>query len=171
MLSLTVLTIYPILNTFYLSFTEYSIIQDPQWVGFDNYIDIFENDPSVRVAVVNSFYYAFLSVPIGLVASFILALILNMRATGIGIYRTLFYLPTLVPPVAATITFTVMLEPRSGVVNSIINGMGFTGPAWLNDPSWSKPALIIISMWGHRLYDTNFSSRATRYSNSFDRSG
>lgn len=147
-ISLLVLTVYPILDTVYLSFTEYSVLEPPKWVGLSNYKEIFFKDTSVKPAVYNSLYYALLSVPIGLVLSLLLALLLNMRSIGIGVYRTLFYLPSLVPPVAATITFMIMFEPRAGLINSFIRSFGLTGPAWFNDPVWSKPGLIIMSLWG-----------------------
>ena len=148
MISLLVLTIYPILDTVYLSFTDYSILEAPKWVGLSNYEEIFLKDAAVKPAVYNSLYYALLSVPIGLVLSLGLALLLNMRAAGIGIYRTIFYLPSLVPPVAATITFLVLFEPRAGVINAILRFFGLPGPAWFADPAWSKPGMIILSLWG-----------------------
>jgi multiple sugar transport system permease protein len=147
-ISLIVLTIYPILDTVYLSFTEYSVVEEPKWVGLDNYEEIFLKDASVKPAVFNSLYYALLSVPIGLVLSLALALLLNMRAAGIGVYRTLFYLPSLVPPVAATITFLVMFEPRGGLINSFIRLFGISAPYWFDDPVWAKPGLIVMSLWG-----------------------
>jgi multiple sugar transport system permease protein len=147
-ISLVALTIYPILDTVYLSFTQYSVLEPPEWVGVQNYTEIFTKDAAVQPAVSNSLYYALLSVPVGLVLSLLLALLLNMRSVGIGVYRTLFYLPSLVPPVAATITFLVMFEPRGGLINSFIGLFGLPGPAWFNDPTWSKPGLIIMSLWG-----------------------
>ena len=148
MISLIALTIYPILDTVYLSFTDYSILEAPKWVGLSNYEELFFKDAAVKPAVYNSLYYALLSVPIGLVLSLGLALLLNMRAAGIGIYRTIFYLPSLVPPVAATITFMVLFEPRAGVFNSILRFFGLPAPAWFADPAWSKPGMIILSLWG-----------------------
>ncbi len=147
-ISLVVLTIYPIIDTAYLSFTNYSILEKPVWIGLQNYKDVFLNDSSVKPAVVNSLYYALLSVPISLILSLGLAMLLNMRAAGIGIYRTLFYLPSLVPPVAATITFLVMFEPRGGLINSFIRLFGISPPYWFNDPAWSKAGLIVMSLWG-----------------------
>jgi len=147
-ISLLALTIYPILDTVYLSFTQYSVLEAPKWIGLANYSELFFKDSAIGPAVYNSFYYAFLSVPIGLILSLGLALLLNMRAAGIGIYRTLFYLPSLVPPVAATITFLVMFEPRGGLINSFIRMFGVNAPFWFDDPNWSKPGLIIMSLWG-----------------------
>ena len=147
-IGLTALTIYPILDSLYLSFTEYSILESPKWVGLANYEEIFLNDTAVRTSVYNSLYYAFLSVPLGLILSLGLALLLNVRAVGIGVYRTLFYLPSLVPPVAATITFLVLFEPRGGLINSTIRVFGVTAPSWFSDPNWAKPGLILLSLWG-----------------------
>lgn len=147
-IGLTALTIYPILDSLYLSFTEYSILESPKWIGLANYEEIFLHDTAVRTSVYNSFYYAFLSVPIGLILSLGLALLLNVRAAGIGVYRTLFYLPSLVPPVAATITFLVLFEPRGGLINSTIRVFGVNAPSWFSDPNWAKPGLILLSLWG-----------------------
>jgi multiple sugar transport system permease protein len=148
LVSLLVFTAYPVLATFYLSFTDYSVLQPPSWVGLANYREMFVRDPAVWAAARNSAVYALLSVPIGLVLSLGLALVLNMRATGIGLYRTLFYLPSLVPPVASAIVFVVMLEPRSGPLNALLRGVGLPGPAWFADPFWAKPGLVILSLWG-----------------------
>jgi len=147
-ISMLVLVIYPVLNTIYLSFTEYSVLTPPEWVGLANYEEIFTKDLSMKPAVYNSLYYALLSVPIGLFLSLLLALLLNLRSVSINVYRTLFYLPSLVPPVAATLTFVVMLDPRAGLINTVIRFFGLPGPAWFDDPLWSKPAMIIMSLWG-----------------------
>lgn len=147
-ISLLVLTVYPILDTVYLSFTEYAVLSPPEWVGVQNYVEIFTKDLSVKPAVYNSLYYALLSVPISLLLSLLLALLLNMRSVGIGIYRTLFYLPSLVPPIASTLTFLVMFDPRAGLINTVIRFFGLPGPAWFSDPLWSKPGMIIMSLWG-----------------------
>ncbi len=146
-IGLLVFNVYPVLTSFYLSFTDYSVLQAPNWVGIENYQELFLNDPSVWIAVRNSAIYALLSVPIGLVVSFGLALLLNMRAAGIGIYRTLFYLPSVVPPVAAAIVFMVLFEPRAGLVNTLLRSIGLPAPAWFADPAWAKPGLVLLSLW------------------------
>ncbi|MBM7785435.1 carbohydrate ABC transporter permease [Tenggerimyces flavus] len=146
-LSLIAFTAYPVLASVFYSFTEYSVVQPPEWVGLANYERMFTNDPQFWIAVQNSAYYALISVPLGLVMSLVLALILNFGAKGIGFYRTLFYLPVLAPPVVATIVFMLMFSPDSGLVNTILRGVGLPTPGWLDDPSWSKPTLIILSLW------------------------
>jgi multiple sugar transport system permease protein len=148
LVSLLVFTAYPILASFYLSFTDYTILEPPRWVGLENYSTLSSADPSFWLSVYNSAYYAFISVPLGLLVSLGLALILNMQATGIGIYRTLFYLPALAPPVAGAIIFVVMFNSQGGLVNQLLELVGLPGPGWFSDPKWAKLGLIILSLWG-----------------------
>jgi multiple sugar transport system permease protein len=147
-ISLLVFTAYPVLASFYYSFTQYSIIQEPKWIGIENYVTMFTADPAFPISVYNSAYYAFLAVPLGLMSSLGLALLLNMKVRFIGGYRTLFYLASLTPPVAATIIFVIMFQPRGGLINGMLGFFGIQGPAWFTDPDWAKPGLIILSLWG-----------------------
>jgi multiple sugar transport system permease protein len=147
-ISLLVFTAYPVIASFYYSFTQYSIIQAPKWIGLENYVTMFTADPAFSVSVYNSAYYAFLAVPLGLLSSLGLALLLNMRVRFIGGYRTLFYMASLTPPVAATIIFVIMFQPRGGLINGILGFFGIQGPAWFTDPDWAKAGLIILSLWG-----------------------
>lgn len=147
-LSLLIFTTYPILASFYFSLTDYSVVEAPKWVGLENYRTVADIDPSFWTAVYNSAYYAFISVPVGLLVSLGLALVLNMQAKGIGLYRTLFYLPSLAPPVAGTIIFIVMFNSEGGLVNQLLKMVGLPGPGWFTDPAWSKLGLIILSLWG-----------------------
>ncbi|MDB5075387.1 MAG: binding-protein-dependent transport system inner rane component [Chloroflexi bacterium] len=140
-------TVYPILASLYFSFTDYNIVQPPRWTGFSNYTAIFTSDTDFITGVQNSAYYALISVPLGLVLSLVLALVLNLRVRGVGIYRSLFYLPSLAPPVASTIVFLMLLDPSHGVVNVFLTTLGLPAPAWFSDPSWTKPALILLSLW------------------------
>ena len=147
LLGLLIFTAYPVLATVFLAFTDYSVLEAPRWVGLQNFQTMFGSDPSFGVSVYNSTYYALISVPLGLAVALGLALVLNQRARGIGVYRTLFYLPSLVPPVAATLVFLVMFEPKGGVINTLLRSIGLPAPAWFYDPAWSKPGLILISLW------------------------
>ena len=148
LLGLLAFTAYPVIATFYLSFTSYNITQPPQWVGMQNYQTIFTTDTDFWNAVGNSAYYALISVPLGLVVALVLALVLNLRARGVGIYRTLFYLPALAPPVVGTVVFLMLLDPDAGLVNVLLRAVGLPAPGWFTDPAWSKPALILLSLWG-----------------------
>ncbi len=146
-LSLLAFTTYPVLATLYLSFTHYTVINPPEWIGLQNYQTMFQQDPVFWLAVKNSAIYSLVSVPLKLVLAFFLALMLNQSVRGIGIYRTLMYLPALVPPVAASIVFILLFTPNAGPVNLILSGVGLRPPSWLDDPNWSKPVLIILSLW------------------------
>lgn len=148
LLGLVIFTTYPVIAAFYLSFTEYNIIQPPKWIGLQNYRTMFTTDTAFWTSVGNSTYYALLSVPIRLVLALVLAVILNMRARGIGVYRLLFYLPALVPPVAGTIVFVLMFDPGNGLINGLLESVGLGPLGWLTDPTWSKPTMIILSLWG-----------------------
>jgi len=146
--SLLVFTTYPVIWSAYLSFTDYSVLQPPRWIGLDNYRMMWDGDPSFWTSVQNSAYYAFISVPLRLVAALALAMILNMGVRGIGLYRTIFYLPALAPPVAGSIVFILMADPNSGVFNVILQAFGLPKLGWFQDPDWAKPALILMSTWG-----------------------
>jgi multiple sugar transport system permease protein len=148
LISLIVFTAYPVLASFYYSFTQYAITQSPTWIGLDNYTQMFTNDGALRASVYNTLYYTLLSVPVGLLSSLAIALVLNRNVRGIGAYRTLFYLPSLAPPVAGAIIFVIMFQPEGGLVNSILQFFGIKGPAWFSDPAYAKIGLIILSLWG-----------------------
>jgi multiple sugar transport system permease protein len=148
LLSLLIFTTYPVLATFYLSLTDYNVVQPPTWVGLHNYRTMLTADPAFWTSVVNTAYYTLLAVPLGLVGSLGLALLLNLRVRGLGIYRTLIYLPALAPPVASTIIFMGLFDPDGGPINAVLQQVGLPALGWLNDPTWSKPALVILSLWG-----------------------
>jgi multiple sugar transport system permease protein len=148
LISLIVFTAYPVLASFYYSFTQYAITQPPKWIGLDNYITLFTTDTAIPVAVYNTLYFTLLSVPVGLISSLLIALVLNLNVKGIGAYRTLFYLPSLAPPVAGAIIFIIMFQPEGGLVNGILQFFGIKGPAWFTDPRYAKIGLIILSLWG-----------------------
>lgn len=148
LLSLLVFTAYPVLASIFFSFTDYNVIQPPQWNGVQNYVRMFTNDGSYYIGVKNSAYYAFISVPVSLLFSLIIALFLNVDIRGISIYRTLIYLPSLAPPVASTMVFMLLFNPGGGLVNTILRALGLPTPGWFLDPNWSKPTLIIMSLWG-----------------------
>jgi multiple sugar transport system permease protein len=108
---------------------------------------MFTEDPAFWIAVRNSAIYAAVSVPLKLAVALGLALILNLGVRGISVYRLLYYLPALVPPVAATIIFTLMFTPNAGPINVFLEAIGIQAPLWLRDPTWAKPVLIMLSLW------------------------
>jgi multiple sugar transport system permease protein len=148
LLSLLIFTTYPVLAAFYLSLTDYNVVQPPTWVGLQNYRTMLTADPAFWISVKNTAFYTLLAVPLGLAGSLALALLLNLRVRGLAVYRTLVYLPALTPPVVSTIIFIGMFDPEGGLINAILQQVGLPALGWLNDPTWAKPALVMMSLWG-----------------------
>jgi len=148
LLSLLIFTTYPVLAALYLSLTDYNVVQPPTWVGLQNYRTMLTADPAFWISVKNTAFYTLLAVPLGLAGSLALALLLNLRVRGLAVYRTLVYLPALTPPVVSTIIFIGMFDPEGGLINAILQQVGLPALGWLNDPTWAKPALVMMSLWG-----------------------
>lgn len=140
-------TVYPFFGSLYYSFTSYDLFSPPQWIGLDNYRAI-ASDPSFYKALRNTFYMAFIAMPIGLTASLLIALLLNLKVRGISFYRTLYYVPAVIPIVASAILWTWLLNPDYGLVNIMLRSLGLPDPAWLLDPHYTKPSLILMGLWG-----------------------
>jgi multiple sugar transport system permease protein len=138
----------PIIASFILSFTSWNIVGTPEWVGLKNYTDIFTTDTRFLKAVQVTFTYAIFYLPLEVVCGIGLAALMNQKLRGIGVFRTLFYMPYIVPQVAAALVWVWMLNARYGVVNTIMNWFGVTGPNWLGNPTYILPSLIIIALWG-----------------------
>lgn len=147
LISLLVFTAYPMLASFYFSMTKYTILNPPVWIGFDNFVTMFTKDPLYWKAVGNTAYYTLISVPLSIVIALGLALLLNQRAHGIGIYRTIFYLPNLMPAVASTLLWLVLLDPRLGLINAGLEAVGLPRLGWMASATWSKPGMILMSLW------------------------
>ena len=142
-----VFTLGPLLFSLITSFTDYSVGNEMNSVGFQNYQRLVD-DNLYRVALYNTIYYVIVSVPISIVASIALALLLNNDIPGIKVFRTIYYLPAVISGVGVTILWMQLLNPNSGLVNGFLSLFGIKGPAWLLDPDWTKPALILMGVWG-----------------------
>jgi multiple sugar transport system permease protein len=140
-------TVYPFFGSLYLSLTEYDLFSPPKWVGLQNYEQIFADDRFYK-SLGNTLFMAFISVPITLTVSLLIAVMLNFKVKGINYYRTIFYLPSVIPIVASALLWTWMLNPDFGLVNMALRTLGLTDPAWLLDPRYTKPSLILMSLWG-----------------------
>ena len=135
------------LVSLYYSFTTYHSKRAPEWVGLENYVNLFTDD-KFYLSLGNTLYMVAIAVPLGLFASFLCALLLNLKVRGQAFYRVVYFLPSIVPTVAGTILFLWLLNPQVGLVNSLLAKIGIAGPNWMADPNWSKPALILLGMWG-----------------------
>jgi multiple sugar transport system permease protein len=139
---------YPLIWSGYLSLTDYDLLSSPRWVGLDNYRFLLGDDPQIWPAVSNTLWFIAVSVPFTVAFAFGIAMLLTRARRGVGVFRTVFYLPALVPPVAATLAFVYILNPSTGPVNTILGRLGIDSPLWFNDPGWSKPSLVMLGMWG-----------------------
>lgn len=137
----------PIVGAALLSVADYSASKGITWVGLDNYAMMFE-DPLVGRTLLNTIYYTFVSAPLGLIAAFILAFFLNQKVRGVNIFRTVFFLPTIIQGVAVYMLWGWIFNPRFGLVNNLLKLIGINGPGWIYDEKWAMPTLIIMSLWG-----------------------
>ncbi len=139
---------YPLLATVYYSFTRFDLISAPHWVGLRNYSYLLHSDPLVWTAVRNTAWLVAVLVPTRILFALGTASLLTKLKSGASLFRTLFYLPALAPPVAATIAFVFLFNPASGPVNKVLGHLGIKGPLWFNDPAWAKPGLALLALWG-----------------------
>jgi multiple sugar transport system permease protein len=139
---------YPLVMSAYLSFTHYDLLTPARWVGLANYRYLLREDPQIWPAVRNTLWLVLIMVPLQVLFAFGIALMVSRARRGAGAFRTVFYLPALVPPVAATLGFVYLLNPATGPVNTILGKLGIEGPLWFNDPGWSKPSLTLLGLWG-----------------------
>ena len=138
---------YPFFATLYYSFTSFTGVGNPKFTGFANYTALF-HDGLFRTALFNTFYYTAFEVPLSTAVAIGLAMLLNMDVRGRAFYRTLFYIPSIVPIVASSIIFVWIFQPSFGVVNSLLLGLHIHGPAWFFSIAWSKPSFILLGLWG-----------------------
>ncbi len=138
--------LYPIAMALYYSFNDYDVLRDPVWVGTLNYRDMFTDDVFWK-ALWNTLVYAVFSVPLGLVLSLLVAVLLNREIVGRSVFRTLFYIPAIVPLVAVGMVWLWMFNGDLGLVNYLLGLVGIEGPQWFADASWTKPMLVLSSMW------------------------
>jgi len=147
LIGLLVFQLYPIVASMYFSLCDYSVLEPATFIGLGNYADLMRDEVFWR-ALRNTLYYAVMALPLGLLVSFATAVLLNTGVRGMTVYRTIFFLPSLVPAVASAILWLWLLNGEYGVVNFALDKVGIKGPGWLSDPLWTKPALVLMSLWG-----------------------
>jgi len=141
-------TLYPVIASLYYSFCQYNVVRPPVWIGLENYHTLFFDDPQFWKSLYNTLYFTAFSVPLGLAFSIGLAMLLNQKIRGMSVYRTVFFLPTIVPIVASSVLWLWVLNPESGLINGMLRQIGIEGPGWIASEHWSKPSLILMSLWG-----------------------
>jgi multiple sugar transport system permease protein len=137
----------PMLASLFLSFTEYDIISPAEFVGIANYVTMFTDDPAFWDALRVTLTYAIFAIPVGMALSLAIALLLNQNVPGIAVWRTIYYLPSVVSGVAVAMLWVWLFHSQFGLFNLALYAIGIDGPAWLNDPDWALTALVIMSFW------------------------
>ncbi|MBE3123845.1 MAG: sugar ABC transporter permease [Planctomycetes bacterium] len=153
----SVFTVYPVLASVWFSLCDYDIIAPARFVGPANYLELIHDQRFIR-GLWNTLIFTVFVVPISMLTALVLAFLLNLKLRGQAFYRTIFFLPSIVPIVASSVLWLWLLNPDYGLLNTILRplldvvnvvaGTAFKPPGWLVDPNWTKPALILMSAWG-----------------------
>ncbi|HEX8234320.1 MAG TPA: sugar ABC transporter permease [Abditibacteriaceae bacterium] len=147
LIGFSVFTLLPIVLSFYYSLCDYTLLQKPLYTGLDNYRAL-AADPVFWKSLTNTGYYALMALPAGMLVSLGLALLLNADVKGQAIYRTIFFLPSLVPAVASAMLWLWLFNAKLGLINVLLGKIGISGPQWLASQEWAMPALALMSLWG-----------------------
>ncbi|HWV22626.1 MAG TPA: sugar ABC transporter permease [Thermomicrobiales bacterium] len=142
-----VFTAGPFIASLYFSFTKYDVLNSPEWIGLDNYRRLLTQDRLFPLAVRNTLVYAAMYVPLHIITSLGVALLLDKARHFKGIFRTAFYLPAVTPAVATAYLWVWILNPNDGVVNTFLRWLHLPAPGWTVDPFWTKPTIVISSIW------------------------
>lgn len=139
--------LYPLVATAYFSFTHYDGFTAPRWTGLQNWVYVFHDYPFFWPAMRNTVWLVVVIVTLRVLVGVAVAQLVIAVKRGGGFFRTLYYAPYLVPPVAGTLAFVFLLNPGTGVVNIVLGRLGLPQPGWFNDPAWSKPSLTLLALW------------------------
>lgn len=148
LLGLIIFVVGPILASAYFSVQEYDVLSPPQFIGMENYVRAFTGDKQFWPSLERTMRYSLMVVPIGIVASLLLALLLNQGFKATSLFRTLFFMPSLTPIVALALVWTWLLHPRLGPINATLDlFFGIDGPGWLTDKLWALRSLAMMALW------------------------
>ena len=142
-----VLTLGPLLTSLYLSFTDFDLLTTPEWIGTANYVEMFTQDRRFRTSLGVTFNYVFFSVPLSLAFALLVAMLLNRDIRGIGLYRAVFYLPSLLGGSVAIAILWRQIFGRDGLVNRALELVGINGPSWISTPQYALDTLIVLHIW------------------------
>lgn len=138
----------PMLASLVISFTNWPVVSAPKWTGIENYVTLLRKDPLFWKSLYVTGYYTFLSVPLVIVTALLVAQLLNQKVRGLAIFRTIFYLPTVVPAVASSILWLWLFNPDFGLFTSFLDLFGHPGFLWIYDERQVIPSLALMSVWG-----------------------
>jgi multiple sugar transport system permease protein len=142
-----------VIMSFFLSFTEWEIINPPKWIGLNNYLMIFKSDIFWKVFW-NTIYYVFLNVPLSIIIPLLVAILLNQKLRGIKFFRTIYFIPVVSSMVAVALVWSWLYKPEYGLLNYLLNKFfGITGPQWLENEAWAMPAMVFMCVWKNLGYN------------------
>jgi len=140
-------TVYPLVSSFYYSFTRYDLLKPPVFLGLRNFVDIFSEDPHFGQVMYNTIYYVGLSAPLGVIAAFLMASLLNTKILGRSVFRAIFFFPAVVPAIVTAMVWAFLLNVQYGAINATLQGLGLSTIPFISSPDLAKPSLILIHMW------------------------
>lgn len=143
-----VFTAGPMIASLVISLHSWSMLSPPAWLGFENYEIILSEDPLFPVTLWNTAFYVALAVPASIVVGLTLAMLLHNQLPGMGFFRTMVFLPSIMNIVAASVLWLWVFNPEFGLLNTFLGWFGIDGPLWLQSETWAKPSLVIMSLWG-----------------------
>ncbi|NLE46492.1 MAG: sugar ABC transporter permease [Chloroflexi bacterium] len=146
-LGFLVFSIGPLIYSLWLCTQRYTILEPPTWVGWANIAKL-GRDPLFWKSLKNTTTYSVVSIPLQVLVGYSLALLLNQKVLGLSFWRTLFYVPSIVPTMASAYLFVWIFNPQVGLANGLLKGIGIIGPNWFGDPNWALRTFIIMSLWG-----------------------
>jgi multiple sugar transport system permease protein len=146
-IGISVFFIYPLIAAGYFSFTKFDLLSPPKWFGLGNYRYMLV-DPNLHKAISNTLWLMAVMVPAQILFALGTSVLLTTMRRSTSGYRTLFYLPALVPPVAGTLAFVYLLKPEVGPVDRLLNFLGAPQPLWFNSATAAKPSLVLLALWG-----------------------
>ena len=146
-IGLIVFTLVPIFSSLYYSLSDYNVIHSPKFIGLKNYINLFRDKVFLK-ALYNTLYMVIIGVPVTTITALTISILMNnKKLRGSSTFSVIFFIPTLVPTVIASLIWIWMLQPDTGIINRILGYVGITGPGWIASPTWAKPAFILMMIW------------------------
>lgn len=139
--------LFPLIASLYYSMTNYDFIRDPQFIGLANYVRLFTIDPDFWTVMYNTVYYVGFGVPLGIAVAFLIANLLNSNIRGRTLFRSIIYIPSIVPAVCTAMVWLFILNVQYGAINGILKTIGWPTIPFLSSPELAKPSLIMIYVW------------------------
>ena len=147
LIGLSIFTVFPVVMSLYYSFTNFDVLNEAVWIGTKNYQDMVQ-DELFWISLRNTLKFAMFAIPLGLVVSLLVAVMLNQKILGRPVFRTIYFLPSLVPIIASSMIWIWIFNGQSGLLNYGLSLLKIDGPNWLGNEHWTLPALVLMSLWG-----------------------